>query len=568
MWWLVNAERLQRERQAIDELSADWFQQPEWSIDNKTRLLLKFAICLPRGVFQLQLIYHQTFPASPPSVRPQSGDERLSSHQYGGEDLCLEIRNDNWHPEFTGADLITSAKRLLEQEAPDEQGVSTPAPSADDLPESIRLRNKYCRFYLDPISRIILSQDLLDQSNFCCVAGDQNGANYMIYLTSVGDAPSEILTFSTPQLKKSLNELTGVAIGTDFTTDEIKKIQTFSELEEKIGPTVGCELLQSRALLIRSKSKDFVFFYHIQNDEKLYKFETVLAPFETSRSGLQVSELTERRVGIVGLGSVGSKVALSLARSGIRKFTLVDSDILHIGNLERYDGDWRDVGQHKVDIAEHRLKLIHRSCEAEVFRSAIGAQVSSQEAANINNALSKCDVIVDATSNADVFNQLAMLSIQSSISLIWGAVFAGGIGGEIARARVNKDPSPFDIRKALFSAYQNSDEAPPIATGRGYDGSVDQQEIMVATDADVSIIAANMANMVVDTVNNTEPTAFDAHAYLLGFKRQWLFSGVFDTHPINADAPIRGTLSLPDPEQVDSKFVLSLLKKKTDDDEN
>jgi hypothetical protein len=71
------------------------------------------------------------------------------------------------------------------------------------------------------------------------------------------------------------------------------------------------------------------------------------------------AQLESFRIGIVGLGSVGSMVAESLARMGIRDFVLVDDDRLEERNLDRTIGAfWSDVLLHnpKVRIAERTIR--------------------------------------------------------------------------------------------------------------------------------------------------------------------------------------------------------------------
>ena len=115
VWWISDPERLSTERRAIDTLDADWFENPDWSLDSQARLRLTFDIALSHSRFRLAMTYHNTFPASPPSERPSRETQRLSGHQYGsGGELCLSIRSDNWSSDFTGADLIRSAHTLLE----------------------------------------------------------------------------------------------------------------------------------------------------------------------------------------------------------------------------------------------------------------------------------------------------------------------------------------------------------------------------------------------------------------------------------------------------------------------
>ena len=58
------------------------------------------------------------------------------------------------------------------------------------------------------------------------------------------------------------------------------------------------------------------------------------------------------RIGIVGLGSVGSLVCEALARQGIQEIVLIDFDKIHARNLDRTAGATRrDLGRPKVNVA-------------------------------------------------------------------------------------------------------------------------------------------------------------------------------------------------------------------------
>lgn len=560
MWWLTDQTRLRTEREAIEALHADWFQSPAWSVDAQLRLTLAFEIDIARGRYALCLIYHNTFPASPPSIVPADGETRLSDHQYaGGGDLCLEIRNDNWSPDVTGAMMIESARNLLEIETPREDSTAVHAPSAHEFPATLSLRSNAIRFYVGPLARLLLAEDKIDGLEFEIGIDYYSGQTFMAHVLSVSSGEEGNKRYLTPEaLRKSCIIKKGVAFETDASTKTLDKIETLAALKDCLGDRLTPKEDAHWAVILRGSEGGLTLFCHFANDDDLMRFKTVLAPFDGDRSGLPVSDLRERKVGIVGLGSLGSKIAVSLTRSGVRRFELVDGDILHTGNLERHDGDWRDVGRHKSDLTAHRLRLIRRDIEIGAWRSSIGAQVSSQEAANVNQALACCDLIIDATANADVFNHLAGLSLRHNRSLIWGAVYAGGIGGEMARARVNKDPSPYDIRTVINQFYETSEETPPIAAGRGYDGSVGEETLMQATDADVAAFAAHLSAFALDTLTDAEPSNYDAHAYLVGLKRAWLFNGPFDARPIEVDAPVRGIVSFEAEAAIETDFIKSL----------
>lgn len=569
MWWLVDQKRLQTERLAIEALDADWFQSPDWKPGPGLSLQLDFEIVLARGRFPLVMIYHGTFPASPPSIRPANGETRLSSHQYGaGGDLCLDIRNDNWTPDIQGADMVQSARRLLEMESPGDDGEAVTAPSAHDYPLVMALRKDLRRFYVDPMSRLALADDNIDGAAIQIGVEYGSGAGVIARLFSIGDGKTPPQPQTPAAMLQASWNVNGRVADIDLDLAGLSAVKTRTELNVILSEPIADTENDPVALLLRGRHMQLGLVVATPGDEDLLTYETVYAPFDPSRSGERPSDFSQKRVGLVGLGSLGSKVAISLARAGIRQFEIVDPDILHIGNLERHECDWRDVGRHKADSLANRLRLISSAVTVDRWRSAIGAQVSSQEAANINQALAGCDVLIDATGNPDVFNHMAGLAERHHRDLLWGSVFAGGIGGEVARARFGKDPSPYAIRGAVNAYYERAQEAPPLPTGRGYDGSVGEEAPLLATDADVERIAGHVSDLALDALLEIEPSVYDAHAYLIGFRRAWLFDGPFDTHPVIADAPIRQSLSSPEEAQVEMDFIKELFEKTHDEAEN
>ena len=88
------------------------------------------------------------------------------------------------------------------------------------------------------------------------------------------------------------------------------------------------------------------------------RLATVLEPSSSPRLDKNHSDLATRKVAIVGCGSMGSKIATTLARSGVGEFILVDDDILLPENLVRNDLDWREVALHKVDGLADKLEYV------------------------------------------------------------------------------------------------------------------------------------------------------------------------------------------------------------------
>lgn len=91
-----------------------------------------------------------------------------------------------------------------------------------------------------------------------------------------------------------------------------------------------------------------------------------------SRNGdLVIGEaLARKRVVMVGCGSVGSQVALHLARAGVKRFVLIDSDCVELHNLSR-TFDCSMLGQFKTKAVAHSLKRINPLIEVNTYESDV-----------------------------------------------------------------------------------------------------------------------------------------------------------------------------------------------------
>ena len=90
--------------------------------------------------------------------------------------------------------------------------------------------------------------------------------------------------------------------------------------------------------------------YHFFNSEYLKRTVAIWG----RQNHEMLSNLT---IGVVGLGSVGSIVAETLARMGIRKFILLDFDKIEKHNLDRIVGaDKKDIGKYKVNVISKSIR--------------------------------------------------------------------------------------------------------------------------------------------------------------------------------------------------------------------
>ncbi|MGX4600591.1 sulfur carrier protein ThiS adenylyltransferase ThiF [Faecalimicrobium sp. JNUCC 81] len=71
------------------------------------------------------------------------------------------------------------------------------------------------------------------------------------------------------------------------------------------------------------------------------------------------SKLEQGKVAILGLGGLGSNIAISLARIGVGKLVLADFDVVEPSNLNRQQYFIDDIGKNKADALKENIKRIN-----------------------------------------------------------------------------------------------------------------------------------------------------------------------------------------------------------------
>ncbi len=80
--------------------------------------------------------------------------------------------------------------------------------------------------------------------------------------------------------------------------------------------------------------------------------------------GEKLEYLTSKVILIIGLGGVGSYALETLARTGIKKIIIVDSDTIDESNLNRQlMTNINNIGLYKTDVWADRIKSINPNCE-------------------------------------------------------------------------------------------------------------------------------------------------------------------------------------------------------------
>ncbi len=118
---------------------------------------------------------------------------------------------------------------------------------------------------------------------------------------------------------------------------------------------------------------------------------------------------------IVGLGGLGSPVALYLAAAGVGELTLVDFDTVDLSNLQRQIAhQTRDIGQNKALSAQQACLSINPSIKINVITRRL-------EGEELELAMQKVDVVVDASDNFATRYALNNACIAQKKPLVSGA---------------------------------------------------------------------------------------------------------------------------------------------------
>ncbi|WP_234775669.1 HesA/MoeB/ThiF family protein [Paraburkholderia tropica] len=133
--------------------------------------------------------------------------------------------------------------------------------------------------------------------------------------------------------------------------------------------------------------------------------------------GLEGQQRLKRaRCLIVGLGGLGSPVALYLAAAGIGMLGLVDHDRVDLSNLQRqimYRE--QDIGRYKVECARDQIVGLNSEVRISEYCEAIDKQ-------NARRILDGYDVVVDCTDNRLTRYILNEICVEFKIPYIFSAI--------------------------------------------------------------------------------------------------------------------------------------------------
>ncbi len=149
------------------------------------------------------------------------------------------------------------------------------------------------------------------------------------------------------------------------------------------------------------------------NDDELLRYSRHILLPEIDVAGQEA--LTNSHVLIVGMGGLGSPIALYLAAAGIGTITICDDDIVDITNLQRQIAHHsQDVGTPKVESAANKIKEINPNIVVQTRQSRLAAD-------ELDGLVADANLVVDATDNFAIRVAINRASIKHKTPAIFGA---------------------------------------------------------------------------------------------------------------------------------------------------
>lgn len=157
------------------------------------------------------------------------------------------------------------------------------------------------------------------------------------------------------------------------------------------------------------------------NDSDFMRYSRQLMLEDIAIEGQQ--KLLASRVLIVGLGGLGSPVALYLAGAGVGTLVLADDDDVHVSNLQRqilFTSD--DIARPKATAARQRLARLNPQIDVIPLQQRLSGAALLAE-------VKQADVVLDCTDNMESRQAINAACVTHKTPLITAS--AVGLGGQL-----------------------------------------------------------------------------------------------------------------------------------------
>jgi adenylyltransferase/sulfurtransferase len=149
------------------------------------------------------------------------------------------------------------------------------------------------------------------------------------------------------------------------------------------------------------------------NDEELLRYSRQIMLPDIEIKGQE--RLLGATVLVVGLGGLGSPVAIYLAAAGVGHLVLVDFDEVDLSNLQRQIvHGTNDIGRLKVESAKDSIAELNPHTQVTTVSEKLDAE-------SLSSLIDKVDIVVDGSDNFETRYVVNRLCVRKGKMLVSGA---------------------------------------------------------------------------------------------------------------------------------------------------
>ena len=149
------------------------------------------------------------------------------------------------------------------------------------------------------------------------------------------------------------------------------------------------------------------------NDDQLLRFsrQIMLPDFDV----VGQEKLLNARVLLIGLGGLGSPIAMYLGAAGVGQLILVDNDQVDTSNLQRQIAHReQDLGVNKALSAASTVKDLNSKTDVTIIEQRL-------EGEKLESQIDRADLVIDATDNFDSRHSINQFCWTTKTPLVSGA---------------------------------------------------------------------------------------------------------------------------------------------------
>lgn len=161
-----------------------------------------------------------------------------------------------------------------------------------------------------------------------------------------------------------------------------------------------------------------------------------LTPRERSLRLPELDGLASAKVVLVGAGSLGSPVALELAKAGVGRLLIIDDDRYDANNAVRHVLGVSNAGSHKAIALACTCHHINPFCNAEWLTTRVG--VGREAAARFLAAIDDAALVIETTGSREVTRVVERYCRIKEVPLLTASLTRASRGGDLVVLRPDR----------------------------------------------------------------------------------------------------------------------------------